>query len=174
MLNKLNLGCGGDYKKGWVNLDCNSNIKSVPDIVYNLNNIPWKPFKNNQFDEIFASHIIEHFPNPLEIFEELYRISKNGGVIKIKVPHWSHYFAFTDMTHKTFFSINSFRLLDSNLKYYDRKFKFKLKFVKYNNSLGFLRKIINKILNLNPILTENILCRMIPIKEIVAELIVIK
>jgi len=177
-MEKLNLGCGKTHKQNYINLDYNRNLNPKPDIIYDLNKIPWKPFKSNQFREIIASHILEHFPNPLEIFEEMYRISKNEGIIKIRVPHWSHYFAYTDVTHKTFFSINSLRLFDENSIpdgcYYDRKFRFKVISIKYNASLKFLRKYVNKILNMNPILTENFLCKIIPIKELIAEFEVLK
>ena len=62
MLNKLNLGCGGDYKKGWVNLDYRSNIKT--DVKWNLEKFPY-PFKPNTFDEILLKSVLEHMQNPI-------------------------------------------------------------------------------------------------------------
>jgi len=46
---KLNLGCGDDYKDGYVNLDWNKNARA--DLYHNLNQIPY-PFPDNTFDEI--------------------------------------------------------------------------------------------------------------------------
>jgi predicted SAM-dependent methyltransferase len=48
-MNKLNLGCGKDIRKGWTNLDC-VNLPGV-DIVHNINYLPL-PFNDNEFDEI--------------------------------------------------------------------------------------------------------------------------
>jgi predicted SAM-dependent methyltransferase len=80
---KLNLGCGNDIKNGYINLDL---IKSKGiDVVHNLNIYPY-PFKENSFDEIYSSHIIEHLDNPSKFIEELWRISKNKGKIIIKTP----------------------------------------------------------------------------------------
>ena len=54
---KINLGCGNKIKKGYLNLDF---IKTEgTDIVYDLNQYPW-PFPENTFDEVYASHILEH------------------------------------------------------------------------------------------------------------------
>lgn len=46
---KLNLGCGKDIKKEYVNLD----IRKFPgvDIIHDLNKFPY-PFKDDSFDEI--------------------------------------------------------------------------------------------------------------------------
>ena len=37
-MDKLNLGCGEDYRKGWINLDSRDNIRK--DIKWNLNKFP--------------------------------------------------------------------------------------------------------------------------------------
>src|SRR5579863_148355 len=56
---KLNIGCGTDYKKGWINIDNNSdeNIKKL-DLNWDLRNP--LPFKDNSVDFIFNEHFIEH------------------------------------------------------------------------------------------------------------------
>ena len=68
MKKKLNLGCGRDYKEGWVNLE-NTNkyisTKFKADIYHDLNKYPY-PFKDDQFGLIVASHLVEHFDDPID------------------------------------------------------------------------------------------------------------
>jgi hypothetical protein len=56
---KLNVGCGTDYKKGWINIDNNSddNIEKL-DLNFDLRNP--LPFEDNSVDFIFNEHFIEH------------------------------------------------------------------------------------------------------------------
>lgn len=58
-MKKLNLGCGFDYRPGWVNLDSNDSIKA--DIHHDLEKK--LPFEDNPFDEVFAGQVIEHVYN---------------------------------------------------------------------------------------------------------------
>ena len=101
---KLNIGCGKDIRRGFVNVDY---LKSKGvDVVCNLNNYPY-PFQNNQFDEILAKDILEHLEKPDKCMRELWRISRNGCKIKIIVPHYSSVNAWGDMTHVKPFSQHS-------------------------------------------------------------------
>ncbi len=52
---KLNIGCGNDKKKGYVNVDFSPDVK--PDKVWNLEKVPI-PFKENSVDEILAHHVL--------------------------------------------------------------------------------------------------------------------
>ncbi len=85
----LNLGCGSDIKKStsnvqWINLDIKKH-KGV-DLVWNLNKYPW-PFKNDNFDFVYCSKILE-YPQRIDIaMKELERITKNNGVIEIISPY---------------------------------------------------------------------------------------
>ena len=117
---KLNLGSGEDYRppeKGWINLD--NNRMYHPDILHDIAKVPF-PFKKDTFDEIFCSHIFEHFSDLVTLLEELYRISKSKAIITIKVPHFSHFTAYGDITHKKYFSTMCFSHTDG---YYSHKFK---------------------------------------------------
>lgn len=104
---KLHLGCGRDIKAGWVNLD----LIDGPgvDVVANLDdcaNTPL-PFEDDSFDEILASHLIEHLANPLPFMQELHRISKPGAQAVFRVPYGSTDDAFTDPTHVRRYFIQS-------------------------------------------------------------------
>lgn len=131
-INALNLGCGGDYREStdeirWVNLD-NGNCKvdvcedieslghryfyvehydCMKDVV--AQSIPDSEeycFRANVFDRIDAIQVLEHISkeNFPKVIRELYRISKNGGVINVAVPHGLSENFVTDFTHKMPFS----------------------------------------------------------------------
>ncbi len=107
---KLNLGCGSDVKKGYVNVD---HFKSPGvDMILDIEKIPY-PFKDNTFDEIVAFNILEHVRELVPIMDEIHRISKNKGIIKIKVPHYNQHLAYTDPTHVRFFSPETFNYFTS-------------------------------------------------------------
>ena len=92
---KLNLGCGKDIKPkddGWVNIDV------VPldgvDVVWDITKFPY-PFKDDAFDYVYTRHVLEHIPHRVNgncrdglvlVMEELYRILKDGGIVKVIVP----------------------------------------------------------------------------------------
>jgi predicted SAM-dependent methyltransferase len=80
----LNLGCGVRYHPEWVNMDFYSHSKNV--IAHNL--LKGIPFPDNEFDVVYHSHLLEHFPkNRAETFiRECLRVLKPGGIIRIAVP----------------------------------------------------------------------------------------
>jgi len=88
---KLNIGCAGYKKPGYINLDWQSIVE--PDINHDLNTFPY-PFQDNSFELVEASHILEHLDRPFEVMKELHRILKPGGRLLIRVPHFSR-----GMTH---------------------------------------------------------------------------
>lgn len=95
-IKKLNLGCGVNKKEGYINLDWNES--SNPDVVYDLNKIPY-PFNENAFDFIEASHVLEHLDKPFDVMKELHRILKPNGKLIIKVPHFSRGFTHAEHSH---------------------------------------------------------------------------
>jgi len=93
---KLNLGCGRDIRKGWINLD-KTNYLGV-DIVFDLNVFPY-PFQDNTFDVILMQDVLEHLEDPVAVMKEIYRISKNGCIIIIRTPHPESPLMKQDKTH---------------------------------------------------------------------------
>jgi len=82
---KLNLGCGGDKRKGYVNIDIRKEVN--PDRIMDLEKTPY-PFDDNSVDEILAKDIIEHFSfrNVEKVVKEWHRILKKGGKLVIQTP----------------------------------------------------------------------------------------
>jgi len=95
-IEKLNLGSGANKKERYINLDWN--VDSNPDVVHNLNSIPY-PFSENTFDLIEASHVLEHIDRPFDVMKELHRILKPNGKVIIKVPHFSRGFTHAEHCH---------------------------------------------------------------------------
>lgn len=111
-MDKLNLGCGDDYREGYVNVD-NGHCKK--DVDHDLENFPY-PFEDNSFSEIVMQHCIEHISreNFPVLVKELHRISKPGATLHISAPYYLSRNAYTDFTHKNFMTEESFSYFDPN------------------------------------------------------------
>lgn len=108
---KLNLGCGKDYRDGFVNLDrghCRA------DVIHDLNTFPY-PFNDDQFSYILAHHALEHInrENWFAVVRELHRISKLGAIWEITSPYALSDNFFTDPTHSMPLTTRSFDFFDA-------------------------------------------------------------
>ena len=86
-LKYLHIGCGDNVlPKPFINID--SRKKKG---VLNLKAYPLK-FKDNTFDLVYASHILEHFNKikVLKVLKEWVRVLKPGGVLRISVPSFDN------------------------------------------------------------------------------------
>lgn len=101
---RLNAGCGRDVREGWVNLDA----RPLPgvDVIHDLETRPL-PFDDSAFEEILARDILEHVEY-VPVLKEFHRILCRGGVLRIRVPHFTSENAYVDPTHERFFSIRTF------------------------------------------------------------------
>lgn len=83
----LHIGCGTQYKEGWLNIDNNSdrNIQNL-DINYNLAN--GIPFPDSSVDYIYHEHFIEHLSlnEGLGFLKECHRVLKKGATMRIACP----------------------------------------------------------------------------------------
>jgi len=106
---KINLGCGNDYKRGWINADFNKEVKAdvYADLTRRL------PFKDNYADIILLDNVLEHIPQDKFFFfiEELHRICKNNAIMHIFVPHFSGIYALKHPTHYKCFGIGTFDVM---------------------------------------------------------------
>lgn len=50
------------------------------------------PFKDNSFDKIFSTEVLEHVPNDLKAAQEIFRVLKPGGLAIITVPNHNYPF----------------------------------------------------------------------------------
>lgn len=110
----LNLGCGKRPKLFALNVDKVDVARhyglSGQFVQHDLNNIPW-PFE--KADMIIMEDVLEHLKaDSLDIFNELWRVMKPGGILRIRCPDASQPGVFKDMTHVKFFTYESFWHLD--------------------------------------------------------------
>ncbi|MBU3924008.1 MAG: class I SAM-dependent methyltransferase [Nanoarchaeota archaeon] len=104
---KLNVGCGLDYREGWINLDRDKDANA--DVVFDLSKLSEReklPFSDNYFERIIMFDVLEHFFDPLPILKELYRVCKIGGTIEIKVPYGVN--SVKALEHRRIFVLGSF------------------------------------------------------------------
>jgi len=175
-MNKLNLGCGKDIKKGYINLD-RVPLKGV-DVIHNLEKVPF-PFENNYFDEIYASYSLENINNDfIQLMEEIYRICKKNASIKIKAPYFACAGAFQDPGLKKFFTLKSFSFfLPKNYNNFVTKARFKIirKKLRFTRKNWWFNLPIEILINsLQGVYERFNLCFIIPMQEIYFELKVIK
>ena len=97
----LHIGSGANVLAGAETVD----ILDLPgvDTVHDLDRFPW-PYKENEFDVIFAHSVFEHLEDQLAVMEEMARILKSGGRVVITVPYFRCVDAYSDPTHTTFFT----------------------------------------------------------------------
>ena len=171
-IKKLNLGAGECKKDGYINVDWQDLTK--PDVKHNLNVYPY-PFEENTFDLIEAFHILEHLDKPFETMKELHRILKPGGLLIIKVPHFSRGFTHAEHTHgfditfplyfnpaftKSGYTGTSFKLNKMRLDW--MAFFHLMPYMGYGGTSVAFLKIINRIIsffaNISPSFCSRIWC----------------
>jgi SAM-dependent methyltransferase len=150
---KLNLGCGNKSEDGYVGVDA---IKTpAVDIIHDLNVFPY-PFRDNSVEEVWMDNSLEHLDDVIKVMEEIHRILSPGGLLRIKVPYFKSNSAFTDPTHKHFFTETSFKYFspDNALNFYSQaRFKtVKTRLIchtEYRDAKHFFRNLLpaKKLLN---------------------------
>lgn len=116
VMKRINLGCGYNKLKDFNNVDMDSSV--LPDEVVDLNTLPW-PWKENEYSHIVAKDILEHLGETsddfINVIKEMYRISENGAIWEIEVPHWRCDIALDDPTHKRLLTMGSFNIFNRKL-----------------------------------------------------------
>ncbi len=142
---RLNLGCGTNILKNWVNLD----IAKLPgvDVVHDITKLPL-PFEAGSVDEILCQDVLEHM-DYIPVLKDIHRILKPGGKVTIRVPHFTSKHNFIDPTHKKMFSINTFDFfVKGSSEQGDRGYYFDFAFTaSEKNKILFERDSIVFILN---------------------------
>ncbi len=139
----LEVGCGKKKKAGAIGVDM---VKTdATDVVCNIDGA-FLPFKDNIFDQVRAVDVLEHVSDVRTIMEEIHRITKPGGEVYIRVPHFSSTHAYGDFTHKHFFNTESFNYFTGDfpdLDFYSKaryeKVDVRLNFWKLHRITGFAK-----------------------------------
>jgi hypothetical protein len=86
---KLNIGCGNDYKEGFVNIDGNTKLERV-DYVFDINPKSLKEhFQSESFSYILAQDFIEHHFHweAIELLSTFHSLLKPDGYIDLRLPN---------------------------------------------------------------------------------------
>lgn len=123
----LDVGCGDRKLPNAIGMD----IIKVPsvDVQHSFDIFPW-PFPDNSFDLVFLNHALEHVEDVVAVVNEIHRVLKPTGRLVIQVPYFRSLDAFTDPTHRHFFTARTldYFVQGSGLSHYQ-----------YNDSL-FIKK----------------------------------
>ncbi|HEY9791915.1 MAG TPA: class I SAM-dependent methyltransferase [Candidatus Obscuribacterales bacterium] len=157
----LDVGCGLNKRPNAVGLD----ISPLPgvDIVHNLDCYPY-PMADDTFDLVYCSSILEHVTDVMATMREIHRVCKNGALVHIALPHYTHAKTYADPTHKHFFSFGVVRYLSGELYGYYGGVKFNVELAMLGQPDG-RKTLIKRLFNTNPYWTERIFALFRPIES---------
>ena len=101
---KLHLACGNNPIYGWINVDIED--KPGVDRIVDLNK-RWC-WAESTIDEIYINCSLEHLDNVYSFMSEAYRVLKNGGILRVIVPHYNAGIA-NHVDHRHFFNFDWFK-----------------------------------------------------------------
>ena len=139
-MRSLDLGCGINKRPGSIGVD--SNRDTAADVIADINSGSL-PFRDSTFDEVTLIHVIEHVDNVIHTVEELHRVCRTGGVIRLETPHYTDFSSWCDPTHRWHLNTFSFRYFteDGGFSYYShrrlRERKLHVKLLRLWRLLGF-------------------------------------
>jgi len=171
--NILDIGCGRRKIPEAVGMD--NNPRSEADVIHNLDAFPY-PFPDNRFDLVIGRYVISNVDNPVRVIEELHRITRPGGLIRLIIPHFTAVHSWADDTHRHYFSYTAFNgCFDEKGKasfYTDKRFRVRtwLDFPRFWRWLG-----VEIMANRWPALYEKTFLRsLFPARDLHVELEVLK
>jgi predicted SAM-dependent methyltransferase len=166
----LDLGCGKKKRPGTIGVDYSD--RHDADVIHDLNVFPY-PFESDSIDKVYLDNVLEHLDEPMRVMNEVHRITKTGGEVKVIVPYFRSVWAFIDPTHKTFYTVDSFAYYDPDhiicqrYDYVDTRFKVnKVVFNETLNDRGWINKFIIKLANKYPHRYESYLSHLYPLDDI--------
>lgn len=85
---KLNIGCGLDYRDGFINIDGSSVLGKVDKVIELGEECLLWYFDSNSVKHILANDIIEHLFHweAVRLLKEFYELLEDGGICEIRVP----------------------------------------------------------------------------------------
>jgi SAM-dependent methyltransferase len=137
----LDVGCGIRKHAGAIGVDWNP--ASAADVLCDLDHFPY-PFADASFDEIRATHVIEHVSDVMRAMAEFHRLLGPGGRVHIVTPHYTDFSSFCDPTHRWHLNSFSFRYFGEDhggFGYYTpakfREISVRVKLLKFWKWMGF-------------------------------------
>lgn len=80
---KLHLGCAGDKRSGYINIDINPDCS--PDLIADSGALPYEA---GSVDEILSNHMLEHMTETagLSALKHWFSLLRSGGALELEVP----------------------------------------------------------------------------------------
>jgi SAM-dependent methyltransferase len=167
----LDVGCGSAKTPGAVGLDISSDTDA--DVVHDLDVFPY-PLEDASFDQILLQDVLEHVREPIRLFEELHRIAKPRARIQLRTPHFSSVLAYSDPTHRHYFSTLAIASLAEPRFAHYTSVRFEVIHISLDLWLPFRALGIGYLANRAPALYEKYLAFRFPAMNIRAELEAVK
>lgn len=106
---KLNLGSGVNLQPDCINIDMIDplHVKEGKYLQLDLE-VARLPFPKGSVEEVIAAHVMEHLHNFPALMNELHRVMKPNGSLRIYTPCYPSPEAFQDPTHVRFFTTKTF------------------------------------------------------------------
>ncbi|MBF0170343.1 MAG: class I SAM-dependent methyltransferase [Nitrospinae bacterium] len=104
----LDLGCGSAKTPGALGVDRwpAPGVDLLADMASG-----YLPFADETLDAVVMNDALEHVSDPPRLVGEIARILVPGGTLAVRVPHYTSIHAWSDFTHKSFFSVESLKHL---------------------------------------------------------------
>ena len=86
---RLNIGCGSNVLKGWLNTDIYPVPSPIAEVVYLDASLRF-PFEDASFQFVNSEHIFEHltFEDSCNMLAECYRVLRPGGIMRMAIPYF--------------------------------------------------------------------------------------
>jgi len=122
----IDLGCGkvplfGAYKNHVIDnvcVDWESTLHGNEFLDYECDLTKELPFYDSEFDTIILSDVLEHMPQPEQVWQEMSRILKPSGKVIMNIPfyYWLHeaphdYYRYTEFALRRFAELTGFEIL---------------------------------------------------------------
>lgn len=121
---KLNIGCGRDYREGWVNIDISYKVKAEAYLDIGKHELCLRSdtperIESKTVDEIYISGVLEQIgPNEelIHAMNECHRVLKEGGKMVVVVPNAKYAIAHRDPMDIRKFTVETFSYFHKTAK----------------------------------------------------------
>lgn len=112
----------------------------------------------------------------VRVVEEVFRICRPGGMVKVIVPYFRSHLACMDPTHKHFFTVNSFAYFEPSHPFYERyaytRARFRVTKIVFNEMLEgrWFKRFVVALANRWPRYYEYYFSQLAPVDTITYDL----